>query len=258
MEHSAHRGRRHPVEVTEVGAPRGCLDLETTKVPLLRIYDGGPLGQGAQGHPAGDLPSNRREGRGRRGEHRADECVAPIPESSLHQLEEFGAGVDGDPGVFGDLPWVDRPRSDGSVKGLLALGISESRENPEDAGASDLRDEPDVRGPTRRHRNEPTAGAIEVGEQRHARLRHPVDPAAGLRLGIQAFDEAPPSHLAKGSAHMGDAEGRFAGDILRELRFARQGVQDAFPIAARRDETEIRPDSTARLHHGPLQGSASI
>src|SRR3989442_1607677 len=104
MEHSAHRGRRHPVEVTEVGGPRGCLDLETTEVPLLRIYDGGPLGQGAQGHPTGELPSNRREGRGRRGEHRADECIAPIPESSLHQLEEFGAGVDGDPGGFGDLP----------------------------------------------------------------------------------------------------------------------------------------------------------
>src|SRR3989442_350006 len=199
VEHGAHRGRRHPVEVTEVGAPRGCLDLETTEVPLLRIYDGGPLGQGAQGHPAGELPSNRRERRGRRGEHRADERVAPVPESRLHQLEEFGARVDRDPGVFGDLPRVDRPRSDGSVKGLLALRIPESRENPEDAGASDLRDEPDVRGPARRYRNEPTVRAVEVCEQRGPRFGDAVDPAPSLRLGVEAIDEPAPSHLPMGS-----------------------------------------------------------
>src|SRR5256886_4602389 len=162
VEHGAHRRRRHPVEVSQVRVPRARLDFETTEVPLLRIDDRRSLGQGAQGHVAGELASDRRERRGGGGEHRANEGVAPVSEPCLHQLKQFRARVDRDPGVLRELPQVDRPRSDRALERRRALGFSEGREDPQDAGPSNLRDEPDVGGAASGCGNEPAVGAVAV------------------------------------------------------------------------------------------------
>src|SRR5207249_611758 len=56
VEHGAHRGCWHPIEVAEDRPPWTRLDLEPTEIPLLGVDDGRPLGQGRQGHPSGELP----------------------------------------------------------------------------------------------------------------------------------------------------------------------------------------------------------
>src|SRR6266581_9422079 len=62
VEHRAHRGRRHPVEVPERRPPRVRHDLEAAEVPLLRVDDRRALREGLERESFREFPLDRREG----------------------------------------------------------------------------------------------------------------------------------------------------------------------------------------------------